>query len=462
MCVYRTGESFHKKFAIWGCGEYLYNVLDKINPNLNIVGVCDSDSKKWGETVKYNEMEMKCVSPAELLQEKVDIVMVSIQSADAFANIKEKLSTYNIDVCHINDALKAYLTLWEEKEIKKYDRYMSGVEEPEDFDIIKCFISVTVSIDFCNLQCQYCYVGQHKDFYKKELVYYSPGFIRRALSRKRIGGTAFINFCGTGETLLCDELPEIIEALLEEGHYISIITNALITKKIQRILSSKHHERVFFKCSFHYLELRRKHLLEVYVNNVKSIKESGASLSIEFVPHDELIPYMDEMIAFSKLNFGALPHVTVARDETKADFSILSSLSETEYMKTWGIFQSPLFEVKMRTRQKQTKYCIAGHGTFLMNLNHGGTRFCPGNGKFINMYSHIDSKIEFAEIGKNCESPYCINGHAYLTFGMVPEVKEYSYLDVRDRLCSDGTHWVNGKMREIMAQRICDNLEVES
>ena len=78
---------------------------------------------------------------------------------------------------------------------------MQNIDEDINYNLIKCFITISVPIDFCNLQCEYCYVGQNNGFHKKEIMYHSPEFIRKALSRKRIGGTAFINLCGTGEKL---------------------------------------------------------------------------------------------------------------------------------------------------------------------------------------------------------------------------------------------------------------------
>lgn len=458
MGVYEKVIKQKKSFAIWGCGDYLYNVIDKIDPQLNISCVCDSDKNKWGTTIAFGDREITCVSPDTFYKKKHDAAMIAIQSVQVFENIKKNLEELHIEVCHINDAIRAYRPIYERQAIDSYDRVMESIKEPGDDDKIKCFISISVPIDFCNLQCEYCYVGQHRDFYKKEVVYYSPEFIRRALSRKRIGGTAFINLCGTGETLLCKELPDIIKELLYEGHYISIITNALVDQSIVKLLSFNKNEKLFFKCSFHYLELKRKKLLDRFVKNVHLIRESGASFSIEIVPHDELIPYIKEIKDFCIKNFGALPHITVARDETLRELPILSEMSEKEYIDTWGVFESPMFDFKMKTRKKQTKYCVAGRGTFLMMLDHGGTRYCPGNDRYINVYSNIEKVLSLSEIGERCKSPYCINAHAYLTLGMVEDIDECSYLAMRDRLCEDGSHWVQEKMSNIMGQRICDNI----
>ena len=61
-----------------------------------------------------------------------------------------------------------------------------------------------------------------------------------------------------------------------------------------------------------------------------------ASFTIEVTPSDELIPYIDEMKEVSLREFGALPHITVARDESKPDYPLLTKLSKDDYIKTWG------------------------------------------------------------------------------------------------------------------------------
>ena len=135
--------------------------------------------------------------------------------------------------------------------------------------------------------------------------------------------------CGCGETLLPPYIIELLKELLEEGHYI------WVNKRFEEI--SKFPKNLFyrlaFKFSFHYLELKRLNKLEDYVKNIKLMQDSGASFSVEITPHDELIEYIDEIKEFSLKNFGALPHITVARNENTEDREILTKLSKEEYGK---------------------------------------------------------------------------------------------------------------------------------
>ena len=78
---------------------------------------------------------------------------------------------------------------------------------------IECLVPVTV----CNLKCEYCYIIQ-ENRRKNELPQfkYSPKQIRRGLSKNRLGGIAYISICGAGETLIPDEVIDIVSELLNE------------------------------------------------------------------------------------------------------------------------------------------------------------------------------------------------------------------------------------------------------
>ena len=66
---------------------------------------------------------------------------------------------------------------------------------------------------------------------------YNPQQVAQGLSQQRIGGPAFINICASGETLLTKNLDLYIHALLQEGHYLEVVTNLTITPMLDKILS---------------------------------------------------------------------------------------------------------------------------------------------------------------------------------------------------------------------------------
>lgn len=457
MNTYQKALENHKNFVIWGCGGYFNEIINRLDPNINIIYVCDRDEKRWGnvDTVR----ELQCVSP-EVLGNINDIfVLIAIKNRCIVREVQRELEEMGLPHCHVNKAVEAYREEYESKQIAKYDKTIGQLSEPQDKKLLKCFISVSVPVQACQLKCRYCYIGQHGGFEDDEIMIPTAGFIRKALSRKRLGGTALINFCGVGETLLYKELHPIIRELADEGHYISIITNALLIKEINRYLQfpDEWRKKLFFKCSLHYRQLKEKNMLELFAENVKRIWKSGISVSVELVPEDELVPLIPEIKKYSMEHFGALPHVTVARDESKNDMPIISEYGEEEYRKIWGMFDSAMFSFKMNQMVKRKEHCTAGRNTFLFSLESGSILPCPQEKPFYNIYKDISQKIPYKEVGRLCSGPYCHNGHAYLALGIVSEVKECSYLQIRDRTMSCGAHWVNKEMAAIFMQRICDN-----
>lgn len=72
---------------------------------------------------------------------------------------------------------------------------------------IKRFIDGYVPVTSCTLRCHYCYITHQRLFDTKLPKFrYDAAFIRKALSKDRLGGTCLINLCGGGETLLPAEV----------------------------------------------------------------------------------------------------------------------------------------------------------------------------------------------------------------------------------------------------------------
>ena len=158
-------------------------------------------------------------------------------------------------------------------------------------------------MSICNFRCHYCYLAQREEHYQgvQPQMRFTPEEVARAMRQERTGGPCFMNFCADGETLLTKDIDLYIKALVQEGHYAEIVTNLSVNKMLEKILTWDKEllSRVEFKCSFHYLELKKKGLLQRFADNVKKIWENGASANIEVTPTDELIPYIDELKTFS-------------------------------------------------------------------------------------------------------------------------------------------------------------------
>lgn len=325
----------------------------------------------------------------------------------------------------------------------------------------KRLINCAIPISICNMKCHYCYITQHGERTNEKAKFmYSPEYIGKALSVERLGGVCLFNLCGAGETLLAKEVPEIIYHIVKQGHFVELVTNATITQQIDRILEFPKEclERIEFKCSFHYLELIRLNLMDVFLNNVKKVREAGCSINVEVMPTDELIPYIEELKKVCMDNFGALCHLTVGRADTNSDKGILTKYSKEEYKKIWGQFESQMFEHKLEMfEEKRTEFCYAGDWSIYVDLTTGKARKCYASEKTENIFENIDKPIKFEAIGCNCKEPHCFNSHALLTLGNIPELNTITYEEIRNRKCKDGTEWLNSQCKEFMKSKFIES-----
>ena len=319
------------------------------------------------------------------------------------------------------------------------------------------FIDLYWSIEYCNLNCPYCYIHQHRENKgKKYQCSHTPAEIRKALSKKRLGGAALLNICAGGETLLEEQIIPILYELLEEGHYISIVTNGTITENIKKLLkfSEELRRHLFFKFSFHYGELERVGRLEEFFNTVKMVQKAEASFSIELPAYDKFIPKSEEIMKLCKEKIGALPHIATLRDESKAGFPLLSEYSFDKLNKIWSIYDSDLFRIRSETMEKKYRgFCYAGDWTFTANLESGEIKQCFHERVIGNLYQ--ETKLEWEAVGDHCHSEYCYACHSFLTLGVIPDLKiNTSYNETRDR---EDAKWLNREMKEFMHQKLFEN-----
>jgi len=326
---------------------------------------------------------------------------------------------------------------------------------------MKRFINIYVPVTTCNMKCSYCYISQ-SGLWKQALpkFKYDAKTVRNALSIKRLGGECHINICGGGETLLPEEIVDIVKELLLEGHYIFIVTNGTVSKRFDQFLQFDDVllKRLGFKFSLHYLQLvNYESLMKSFLRNVYNIQKSVCSYSIEMTPSDDLIPYIDEIKEFCMKEFGALCHVTVARDTVQSEVPILTNLSKKEYIKTWGTFNSDMFNFKIETfNVVRTEYCYAGDWSLWVNLGTGNTTQCYSSCFQQNIFENTDKPIKFCAVGHKCKVPHCHNSHALLTLGVIPEINSHKYADIRDRVTVNGEHWLNPEMREFLSRKLSE------
>ncbi|WP_342985833.1 radical SAM protein [Clostridium saudiense] len=326
---------------------------------------------------------------------------------------------------------------------------------------MKRFIDIHVPVSNCNLKCHYCYVAQENSFGSEKTEFlYSADYIGKALSKERLGGICHFNMCGIGETLIPEEMIEITKKLLEQGHYILIVTNGTLTKRFEAFTKfpEELRKRLGFKLSFHYLELKKKNLMNVFVNTVTILKEAGISYTIEMTPSDELEAYIDEIKEFCKENFGALPHVTIPRDMTKNEIVLLSKHNLESFVDTWDTFDSEMLRFKASTWEiKRKDYCYAGKWSGLLNIGTGDFSACYGSKLSQNIFKNIDKKIDFVAIGNGCKIAHCYNSHSFLALGNIPSIRTTLYSEERNRIdARDGSTWLSEEMNEFLSHRLED------
>lgn len=328
-------------------------------------------------------------------------------------------------------------------------------------DRMKRFFDVYIPTETCNFKCSYCYVSQKGNSSDKiGKIGHEPEEVRRALSINRLGGICFFNFCGGGETLLGEDILPIIYEILKEGHYVQIVTNGTLIKRFEEMFrwSTNILERVFIKFSLHFLELKRQNLLDQYFNNIIEMQKRGASFTIELMPHDELVPFIDEIKDICMKKTGALPHLTVGRDDTSKEMKLLSKYSIEEYKDIWGQFHSSMFDFKIEMFGKERReYCYAGEWSCSLRIDTGDLFQCNGCQKIDNIYANINEPLKYIPVGRNCPHPHCYNCHAYMAMGVFPQIDTPTYANMRDRIMVDGRHWLSPKIYSFFDQKFSQN-----
>ena len=76
-----------------------------------------------------------------------------------------------------------------------------------------------------------------------------------------------------------------------------------------------------------------------------------------------------------------------------------------------------------------------------------------------NIYEDITKPIPWIAIGHNCKELHCYNGHAWLALGDIPELKAPTYGELRNRVCADGSEWLQPQMKAFMNTKLYQSNE---
>lgn len=440
-----------RTLVAFGAGINFFSLVERIDKSCRISAFCDNNSRKWGQHLMGDERI--CISPEALKDINDPLVLIMSEHESSRKAIEKQCDEYNIPHERAYDFLE---------KIQIDTSVCCWPQQIQNYRIHKFIELLVHGTTECNFHCEYCYVWRKKEFTKGRLTSeYSVKEIRHAFSRKRMGGPCHINACALGETLLSQDIVELTYELLEEGHYISLITNGTIVPKIDAILKFPEEllQRLFFKFSFHYAELKRRNLYEIFWENVDKIKHSPCSYSIEITPCDSLVGEIDEIKKeFKRRAGGVMPHITFTRDVDKEGLDLLSDLSLDEYKDIWGSFDSDLFNLKCRLyKQKICQSCYAGSWSYRVNVVNGNLQSCYKQELTGTVFDDVDKPLPVLTVNHGCKMDYCFNNHAFLAWGDVPEIICGSYYKVRDRMSGDLEHWIKEPYAAIMKQKLYEN-----
>lgn len=329
---------------------------------------------------------------------------------------------------------------------------------------LKLFFECLIPITACDIKCHYCYVVQ-RDNRKMKMAKskYSIEHIGKALSKERLGGIAYFSLCGAGETMMQKELPELMLALLKEGHYVNVTTNGTVTKMFKRIaelIPTELLKHVQFSFSLHLIELKRLGLVNKFFENIKFVHSLGCSFLVQVNLCDEYEPLFEEIKQLCLENVGALPQLAATRDELNLsnDIRLFTKHTKEEYIRQGGEFASPLFDFTMKNFMvKRHEYCYAGKWGGVLNIFTGEFRPCYASPITMNLYDNIDKPLKSYSVGHHCRSPFCMNSSHFISFGMIPSYQAPTYYELRNRETLEGGNWITEEMKLIMSQKLYEN-----
>ena len=309
----------------------------------------------------------------------------------------------------------------------------------------------------CNLKCDYCYISQVDAWTQPIRLKYSAEYIAECLSRERLGGVALINLTGNGETMLQPEIIPLTKELLRKGHYVEIVTNGTITKHVNDVLKFPDEllSHLFFKISFHYKELKRRKMLDLFFDNVGAIKQSEASFTLELMAYDGIEQDIEDIKAICIEKVGAICQATIGRNDKRKDKALLSEHNIEEFSSIWKSLESPMIQFKLEVLGKKRKeFCYAGDWSLFVNMYTGESQPCYWQPYNQNIFEHLDKPIKFCPVGHACTQPYCINAHSHMAWGIIPELSTPYYAEMRNRKCSDGSEWLKIECKAFFTSKL--------
>lgn len=191
--------------------------------------------------------------------------------------------------------------------------------------------------------------------------------------------------------------------LLKEGHFVNITTNGTLSRRFDELIEAcgENIGHLHLSFSMHYTELLRKGWVETFFDNIRKMRDAGASILLQLNLCDEYVPYIEEIQRLSMEKVGAYPQVALTRDEQRKPFGIFTKGTREEYLANGEKFHSPLFGFTTKNFcVKRKEFCFAGDWSGTLNLQTGVLTKCYADYDGVNIFEDVDAPIPFEAVGK--------------------------------------------------------------
>ena len=194
--------------------------------------------------------------------------------------------------------------------------------------------------------------------------------------------------------------------------------------------------------------------MDKFFDNVRAIHEAGASFTLELMAYDGIERDLEDIKRVCIENAGAICQATIGRNEHK-DAGLLSSHSKEDYTEIWKSLDSPMMKFKLEMLGvKRKEFCYAGAWSLFVNLYTGEAQPCYWQPYNQNILEDLSKPIRFDPVGHSCSQPFCINAHAHLTWGLIPELTTPTYDTMRNRVMNNGDEWLSTECKRFFQTKL--------
>lgn len=214
----------------------------------------------------------------------------------------------------------------------------------------------------CNLDCEYCLWKQHKNFDYLECIN-TLKLIKKLL--KEVNDQKNIFYIHGGESTFHPKFEEIFKDLKFDNTFIELQTN-LTTKNVDFLINTFDNISV----SLHYKELKKKNLLDLYLENLEKVSKSGKlhnfDIMLENLGKDQKI-YLDfiknnilkysDCAKYSEMIYAYYDNENIMNN---TDVFLINKDFYERYNKTVKINQKKSTNENWFNNQVKGLYCLAG------------------------------------------------------------------------------------------------------